>query len=228
MTTNVLTSEQIDEALDAALSELLVSLDSIGARYGVSGEALAWHLKKRGIARRPRASRADRFWVKVDKRGPDECWEWTGARNERGYGWFRTDRGAEAASRVAYRLTFGSIPHGLHVCHRCDNPPCVNPAHLWLGTNADNTRDRDEKGRHVSLRGEAATGARLTAAQVEAIRDTYARGGVTQYQLADAYGVSQSTVGLIVRGQSWRDVAAKAYGFDNGWGGIEQCQAESR
>ncbi len=104
----------------------------------------------------------DRFWEKVDKRGPDECWEWTAGRATStlwtkgkpkfDYGIFH--RGSEdeyqavQAHRMSWELHNGSIPDSLFVCHTCDNPPCVNPGHLFLGTHLDNMRDRKAKGRY--------------------------------------------------------------------------------
>lgn len=89
---------------------------------------------------------ATRFWAHVEK-GPG-CWLWTGARTWSGHGTFNVGaKKFDRAHRVAYRLVHGAIPDGLVVCHQCDNPPCVNPAHLWLGTQGDNLRDMMAKGR---------------------------------------------------------------------------------
>ncbi len=90
----------------------------------------------------------ERFWSKVDKRGPDECWPWTAGRMSTGYGAFAHKRQQFAASRFALVLTTGFIPdRHLHACHSCDNPPCCNPAHLRWGTVSDNAQDAIERGR---------------------------------------------------------------------------------
>lgn len=96
----------------------------------------------------PEATRESRFWAKVDTAGGiDACWPWSGNRIAKGYGIF-THRGRNAgAHRTAYQYAVGQIPDGLWVLHRCDNPPCCNPAHLWLGTATDNNRDMIAKGR---------------------------------------------------------------------------------
>ena len=87
-----------------------------------------------------------RFWAQVDAAAPDVCWEWLGYVKPEGYGRLRYQKRDYLAHRLAYHLAIGD-PGGLHVCHHCDNPLCCNPSHLFLGTDADNCRDRDLKGR---------------------------------------------------------------------------------
>jgi hypothetical protein len=87
------------------------------------------------------------FWAKVDK--TDSCWNWTAAKKQLGYGLFKVGRKTVLAHRLAYQWQYGEIPDGLFCCHTCDNPACVNPAHIFLGTAADNNADRDRKGRLV-------------------------------------------------------------------------------
>jgi hypothetical protein len=95
----------------------------------------------------------DRFWSKVDRSGgPDACWPWMAYRNRDGYGSFRVDDHTESAHRVAWVEENGPVPEGMDVLHHCDNPPCCNPRHLFLGTAADNARDSVAKGRHQAAR----------------------------------------------------------------------------
>ena len=98
--------------------------------------------------RRCRMSAVEKFWMRVDRRGPDDCWEWQGAMNRYGYGRvYWPKRGPVLAHRVAYELEHGPIPEGLFVCHHCDNRRCVNELHLFLGTARDNALDMMAKGR---------------------------------------------------------------------------------
>lgn len=104
-----------------------------------------------GVYVHKRKPLADRFWLKVNKRGLDECWLWTGCRDFRGYGRIANSKPPQApllASHVSWEINRGPIPEGLWVLHKCDNPPCVNPKHLFLGTHIDNMRDAKQKGRN--------------------------------------------------------------------------------
>lgn len=143
----------------------------------------------------------ERFWAKVDRTG--ECWVWTGARNQNGYGTFRFARSMRLAHRVAFLLTRGVIPDGLWVLHHCDNPPCVNPAHLYLGTVQDNVRDMVARGRQAT--GLRNANARLTPDLVLEARRRHA-GGETLRAIAAAVGVEHTTVGRAIRGDQWREV----------------------
>lgn len=161
-----------------------------------------------------RLSIADRFWSKVNR--TDECWVWTGAVYVNGYGafvtWENSKRRNWKAHRMAWILTNGPIPNGLRVCHHCDNPPCVRPTHLFLGTDADNLRDARNKGRRLPLRhrpgkarGERQHSAKLTAADVADIRREN-HNGIRQVDLAVRFGVSQGTISAAVRRQTWAHV----------------------
>jgi hypothetical protein len=150
-----------------------------------------------------------RFWEKVARGSPDECWEWQGSRYRNGYGAIGIGGragGPRGAHRVCWELTHGPIPAGLYVLHRCDNPPCVNPAHLFLGTQTTNMRDCSRKGRaRGGTRGEQSGNAKLTEAAIREIRERY-RSGQTQVALAKAFGVGQTTVSGIVTRRAWAHV----------------------
>lgn len=141
------------------------------------------------------------FWDAVEK--SDGCWLWKRSRDLEGYGRLRVLGTFLKAHRVAYELSTGQDPAGLVVCHTCDNPPCCNPAHLFLGTVADNQRDMVEKGR--GRNGEHNGRAKITREIADAIRAAYAAGGVTQQALAFRYGINQSHVSAIIRGANWID-----------------------
>lgn len=170
----------------------------------------------KGYRRREHRHDADivsrRFLAKVDKGGGGGCWLWTGAKDGGGYGsvWFR-DR-SEKAHRVSYCLAHDvEIPTGTNVCHTCDTPACVNPDHLFLGTQKDNMADSKAKGRHRILppeklpRGERQGCHKLRNEQVLDIRRLYSEGS-TLPDLAGRYGVSRSNVYLIVRRRTWKHV----------------------
>lgn len=143
-------------------------------------------------------------WKFVDQRGPDECWPWTGTIDSHGYGRIFLSSKNTLAHRVAFEIGHGTSAAGMLVCHRCDNRSCCNPAHLFLGTPADNLRDAAEKGRMP--RGEDCPRARLTEDQVREIRALASAGG-KQRDIAQRFGITQPNVGYICRRDTWRHVA---------------------
>ena len=156
------------------------------------------------------------FWRQVRRGAPDECWLWGGTTTPDGYGRVHHGKRREYAHRIAYRLTRGDILPGLCVCHTCDVRNCANPAHLWLGTAADNNRDRMHKGR--SARGPRPSYAKLDPDQVRKIRSLT---GLTQRRIGLEYGLSPRMVRIIQRGQigsvpMWetQDDRLQAAGFD--------------
>lgn len=149
-----------------------------------------------------------RFWSKVDRRGPDDCWPWTAALNESGYGVMRPDTTRRngptiKAHRVSAQLA-GMRIEGLKVLHSCDNPICVNPAHLRPGTMQDNSTDMVRRGR--STYGENKALAKLTDAAVIEIRRR-SRAGEYRKVLAREFGVSPATISNVALGQTWTHIA---------------------
>lgn len=134
---------------------------------------------------------------------PSGCIEWQGARDRGGYGTLRSGKRDHKAHRFAYEKAFGPIPSGMLVCHTCDNPPCCNPEHLFLGTPKENSADCVIKGRQT--RGERQGNAKITDHIVCMIMDMY-RGGKSQQAIADNFGVHQTTISKIVRGIAWKHV----------------------
>jgi hypothetical protein len=147
-----------------------------------------------------------RFWRKVFK--DEDCWEWEGQKHNAGYG--RLDRVVKGkrtpmyAHRISWQLHYGSIPRGMHVLHRCDNPSCVNPTHLFLGTQRANNADKIAKNRQAM--GVKFPHAKLTPSKVRAIRRKYAKGGITLQQLAYLYGIAFGQIGAIIRREAWKHV----------------------
>jgi hypothetical protein len=160
-------------------------------------------------------SLAQRFWKYARK--TDGCWPWAGEWSTHGYGMIRVlvvENGRRrrrwlAAHRVSWELAHGPIPAGLGVLHRCDNPPCVNPVHLFLGTHKDNMADCSRKGRSRGgeTHGEDSHLAKLTAAQVIEILDRLAN-GESQASLADEYGVTRQAIWQIGKGRCWKRLQA--------------------
>jgi len=146
----------------------------------------------------------DRFWEKVDRSGgPDACWPWTASKKGDGYGQIMVDGQPIKAHRVAWILTHGPIPPETPVVRHvvCRNRLCCNPAHLAVGTQADNVQDTVRDG--MSTRGERHHNANLIEANVLEIRRLYASGGFTQRALAHRFGVSRSVVNQILNAYTW-------------------------
>lgn len=151
-----------------------------------------------------RATFAERFWRKA-ARAPNGCLEWQGSISSSGYGTVKQEGLARSTHVVAWTLTYGEPSDW--VLHRCDNRKCVDPNHLFIGSRQDNVDDMMRKGRLNSRIGSANHRAQLTEAQVQEIRERFAVGGVRQVDLATEYGVTQTTISVIVRGASWKHLS---------------------
>lgn len=145
------------------------------------------------------------FWSRVDVGSEEDCWLWLRARDYDGYGNYKLHGKQARSHRVAYEIAHGSIPQGMVVMHTCDNPSCCNPAHLRVGTTADNNRDRSLKGRGRPLRGEAVKTSKLSDLQVREIRQRYEDGERNIYTLGEIYNVSPSHIHHLIRGAGRRE-----------------------
>ncbi len=143
-----------------------------------------------------------RFMRKVNK--TKDCWLWTGALDKDGYGVFATEL-TNKAHRASYYMFNGPIPKNLCVCHKCDTPSCVNPKHLWLGTNRENSQDMLSKNRYKI------TNATLTENQVIAIRKEYRLNKTSTYKIARKYNVSQATIFRIISNKAWKNITLKEW-----------------
>lgn len=132
------------------------------------------------------------------------CWEWQGARHRQGYGNFPYKRSVHLAHRISWKLFKGEIPINMKVCHKCDNPPCVNPDHLFLGYQKDNVNDMFKKQRK-DHKGEKHPRVKLTKQQILEIRDLLNR-GITQEIICSKYGITNSHVGSIKHRRTWKDI----------------------
>jgi len=149
-----------------------------------------------------------RFWDNVNKGNDNACWDWGGYLHIAGYGQFKCNRKTLLAHRFVWTIVFGEIPEGLCVCHKCDNKGCVNPNHLFLGTQKDNIQDMISKGRRGkcgtkkgSNVGERHHNAKLTNEQVlEIVR---LKGEHTERNLGYMFGVHSSTISMIHTGRNW-------------------------
>ena len=147
-----------------------------------------------------------RFWDYVDVKSDEECWEWTGSKTAANYGLMYWNGELEYAHRLSLEMDGRPVPSRWHACHTCDNPPCVNPGHLFVGTPHDNVKDKVQKRRHTF--GENHPNAKLTNTDVLEIRKL-ASDGVWQADLARMYNVNQGHISTIVTGLKRRDILGK-------------------
>lgn len=153
------------------------------------------------------AETLQRFWSSIERDTDSGCWIWKAWLRPDGYGLFSIKGKAYRASRISWQIANGDIPKGLCVLHNCpqgDNPACINPAHLFLGTRQENTKDMLRKNR--SAKGEAHSHAKLTEKEVREIRQLYATGTFSQEELGNAYGVRAPLVSRIVSRKIWRHI----------------------
>ena len=144
----------------------------------------------------------DRFWLKVLGADEQQCWPWIGSLVN-GYGSFRYDGKVKKAHRLVYEMHNGPIPKGMVVMHKCDNPACVNLAHLRLGTPRDNNIDRDNKGRHISLKGEAHGMAKNCVTGIKKIRALQKKHTIERNALAKKLGIAATTISDVMNGRTW-------------------------
>ncbi len=147
-------------------------------------------------------NKSEYFWSKVEK--TPSCWLWTGGTNTPGYGYFQWREGKKRVSKFAHRFSFEDKVRALapneHVCHRCDNPICVNPSHFFIGTHKDNMRDMASKNR-VS-HGERHWNRKLSGEKAQHIKQLYEK-GVTVKALAEKFGISRQSITDITHGRTW-------------------------
>jgi hypothetical protein len=145
----------------------------------------------------------DRFYLKFTINNENGCWEWAANRFPKGYGCFKLNGKSQAAHRVSYEIHIGKIKKGMVICHHCDNPCCVNPAHLFMGTQKENLLDRKEKGR--SIFGEKNGRSKLKTADINKIR-LLLKNKIDQRDIAKEFGVGQTTISRIKMNESWNHI----------------------
>lgn len=146
----------------------------------------------------------ERFWLQTNRLGNNDCWEWTGAFYATGYGEITVNGKNEHAQRVSWLINVGEIPDGLHVLHECDNRACVNPSHLFLGTNLENIEDKVKKGRQ--RKGSDVPTSKLNDDLVRKIRQ-YKADGYSLNQLSSMFGIAIGQLSMIVNRKAWKHVS---------------------
>lgn len=150
----------------------------------------------------------ERFWSKVDRKGDDECWPWTASvrRADEGYGAFWMNGRHHPSNRVAWEMTFGKVPSGHVVCHRCDNPPCCNPRHLFVGTSQENNADKVSKKRHaIGSRNGFSILTEKTASEIKKLKPIGRAPSGYKQEISRRFGVSPATISDVWR-RRWTHV----------------------
>ena len=195
-----------------------ISLEAIANKFGCARMTIRKTLTKIGVSIRKSSDirkspdkfdskDVTRFWNKINKTNKHECWEWLGSKDSCGYGRFGFRYTLLSSHRVAWELTNGKIIDTLHILHRCDNPACCNPDHLFIGTHQDNMNDRDMKGRAGggSLIGEANPRSKFTEGQIISMRNLY-KSGLKQKIIAVKFHTSQPVISAIVNDKYWKHI----------------------
>lgn len=203
--TNTLPGLTVTTCVEAPMATSTDATNPIGAKACMvcgavllrdKRETFARYARRKFCSHECRVDRVTQFWARVDKRGPDECWPWLGGRCGNGYGRFKVNGKARGAHRIAL-FGFAGLGDPALACHTCDNPICVNPAHLYAGTYDSNLQDMFDRGRFRS-----GFTPKLTEEQVREIRT----GALSRRAYARKFGISPSSVQSIWRGQTWRHV----------------------
>lgn len=183
-------SERV-KAVHAVCKDAIALSQSVSDKYPKEWDRTTWY-----------PSAIDRFWGLISPEPNSGCWIFLGAKASFGHTRIRAGKKNWFAHRFSYVLHYGPIPKRMSILHKCDNPACVNPDHLFIGTRADNIHDMDRKGRRRQVRGEKCSFAKLSADQVRHIR----RKEMRQMAYAAHYGISQSVISDIQRGKIWGSV----------------------
>lgn len=149
------------------------------------------------------------IWNRIDIRGKDECWLYIRGRFSKGYGSFRINGRDVHANRKVWELINGEIPKGMLVCHKCDNPPCCNPNHLFLGTPSDNLIDASKKGRLLDKHGENSPVSKLTTKEVIEIKKSLLKGNISNKFLSWKYNISTQSICDIKYKRTWSHINLK-------------------
>jgi hypothetical protein len=159
------------------------------------GQPISYIHGHQGRCKRLKKPVKERFLKHVEVGGEDECWNWTGAKNQVGYGEIGVDGKSVGAHRLSYEIFVDKIPGGLYVLHKCDNPACVNPSHLFLGTHQDNMDDMCDKGRIARV---------LTIEKAREIKRLLAEGNTAKRAIARQFGVNHGLINDIAKGKKWK------------------------